>query len=508
MFNSLIGRVILLNALLLILGVGTFAMYHLQREQSHLIDVNRQNAQLLLNTIERSIFHSMCTGNQANVQFILEKVGTSEELMAVQIFSPDGTILRSARPDALGTMVDSRNLELFKQGKVEGFYEAADGTKVISVLQPIKADGRCVECHDDTTGVIGILNLDFSLTQMYAQLRKTSKTFIISTLVNLIALTGGIALIMNRLLCNPMRQISKGMQLVEAGDLTVRMPERSNDQVGQLMYGFNSMVSNLEQAQKELQQFHYQQMERAERLASIGEMAAGLAHEIKNPLAGIGGAIDVLADDYSADDPRREVMSQIQKQVSRLNKTVTDLLYFGRPGDPEFTYVDINSLIKQTQLFASQHPEAKNINWIEELTRKLPLLWGDQKQIQQVLLNLMINGLQAMKGGGVMTVMTDKVTREGRDWVRVDISDTGTGIPEEELKNIFTPFYTSKTEGTGLGLPICRQLMIVNGGTLRVSSVEGQGACFTLELPAAEVRDGAPPMLADSDGSDDNNVTN
>lgn len=493
MFNSLITRVILLNVLLLILGVGSFAMYHLQREQGHLIDVNRQNAQLLLNTIERSIFHSMCTGNQANVQAILEKVSGSEELLAVQIFGPDGIILRSGRPDDLGAQIPERNFNMFKQGQTEDFYETPDGIRVITVQLPIKSDGRCVVCHGDEEDVIGVLNLDFSLASMYGQLRKTSKTFIISTLVNLVVLTVGIALIMTRLVRNPLQQISEGMAQVEAGDLAVRMPERGNDEVGQLMSGFNSMVCNLENAQTELQRYHYQQMERADRLASIGEMAAGLAHEIKNPLAGIGGAIDVLADDYSPDDPRREVMAQIQKQVSRLNRTVTDLLYFGKPGEPEFNYVDMNSLIKQTQLFSSQHPEAKNINWIEELTRDLPLVWGDQKQLQQVLLNLMINGVQAMRDGGVLTVQSERFDRDGRDWVKISIRDTGPGIPEEQMANIFTPFYTSKTEGTGLGLPICRQLMDTNGGKLSVTSKVGQGACFTLELPAAKNQEGAAP---------------
>jgi hypothetical protein len=371
---------------------------------------------------------------------------------------------------------------------------------------PIKSVGRCVECHEPANEVIGVLNLDFSLNQMYGQLRTTSKTFIVSTLVNLVVLAGGLALIMTRLLRKPLRTLSNGMAQVEAGDLSVRMPERARDEVGQLMHGFNAMVSNLEQAQSELQQCHYQQMERAERLASVGEMAAGLAHEIKNPLAGIGGAIDVLADDYPEDDPRREVMAQIQKQVSRLNKTVTDLLYFGRPGEPEFTYIDINNLIKQTQLFASQHPEAKNINWIEELTRDLPLVWGDQKQIQQVLLNLMINGLQAMQDGGVLTVQTEPFSRDGRSWIRVDVSDTGPGIPESEVKKIFTPFYTSKTEGTGLGLPICQQLMEANGGSLKVISPVGQGACFTLELPAADNLEGAAPMSIDAVRPGDENA--
>lgn len=492
MFNSLISRIILLNVLLLILGIGTFAMYHLQRERGRLIDINRQNAQLLLNTIERSIFHSMCIGSSANVQAILEKVGDSDELIGVQIFDTEGTILRSTRPEELGRKISTHSYELFQQQKVEDFYETEDGVRAISLLLPIKADGRCVECHGIEEEVIGVLSLDFSLASMYEQLRETSKTFVYSTLVNLLVLTGGVALIVSRLLRRPLRQITEGMGLVEAGDLSVRMPARVNDEVGQLMAGFNSMVSKLSEAKSELEHCHYQQMERAERLASVGEMAAGLAHEIKNPLAGIGGAIDVLADDYADDDPRREVMFEIQKQVKRLNKTVNDLLYFGKPGEPEFAYIDINSLVKQTQLFASQHPAAKNINWIEELTCNLPLVWGDQKQIQQVLLNVMINGLQAMSGGGVLTVQTDRFSRDGRELVRVDVCDTGPGITEEELKNIFTPFYTSKTEGTGLGLPICRQLMTANGGVLRVASRVGQGACFTLEMPLAEFRAGGP----------------
>ncbi len=500
MFNSLISRVILLNVLLLIVGVGSFAMYHLHREQGHLIDVHRQSAKLMLGTIERSIFHSMSTGNYPNVQSTLEKVGKSHELLGIYIFDRNGVILRSARPEMLGQKVSQTAFSIFLQNQEQRVYETEDGSPVLTLQQSIIGEESCFKCHKTKDGLIGVLSLDFSLAHMSEQLRETSTIFVHSTLVNLIILTLGISLIMTRMLRNPLRQLSKGMGQVEAGDLRVRMPDRIHDEVGQLMHGFNSMVGNLEQAQKELQQIHYQQMERAERLASIGEMAAGLAHEIKNPLAGIGGAIDVLADDYPADDPRREVMSEIQKQVIRLNKTVTDLLYFGKPGEPEFAYIDINNLIKQTQLFASQHPEAKNVNWIEELTRNLPLVWSDQKQLQQVLLNLMINGLQAMKDGGVLSIQTEKFTRDGRDWIRVDVRDTGPGIPEEELKNIFTPFYTSKTEGTGLGLPICRQLMLANGGSLRVASEVGHGACFTLELPAADDREVASLMTENMNG--------
>jgi len=495
LFNSLISRVILLNVLLLILGVGSFAMYHLQREQKHLINVHRQSAQLVLDTVERAISHSMSVGDTDNVQAMLEKVGEGSPLQQVYVFDLNGTIKHSSDPQLIGTAAPEDAVRLFQQHKIELVHFVPGGKQILTVQRPITANKNCFRCHGISRGVIGVLNIDFSLAHMEDQLRETGTIFVHSTMVNLIVLALAISIIMSRMLRRPLGEISEAMRQVEAGDLSVRMEQQSNDEVGQLIGGFNSMVDNLDRAQNELQKIHYQQMERADRLASIGEMAAGLAHEIKNPLAGIGGAINVLADDYPEGDPRREVMAQIQKQVDRMNKTVTDLLYFGRPGKPEFSYVDINSLIKQTQLFASQHPEAKNVNWIEELTRDLPPVWGDQKQIQQVLLNLMINGLQAMKDGGVLTVQTELCSENGRDLIQVDIRDTGPGIPEPEMKNIFTPFYTSKTEGTGLGLPICRQLLETNGGSLKVSSVVEKGACFTVLLPIAEGQEGA--LLAD-----------
>lgn len=487
MFNSLISRVILFNVLLLALGVGAFTTYHLSREQEHLIESTRLSAKLLLDTIEKSIFNSMRVGNSAEVQAILEMVGSSEDIAAVRIFGPTGVVLKSDQPDEIGQLVDKQSFNLFVQQQKEGFFRVESGPQILSLIRPIHADERCYRCHGQDSPVIGVLNLDFSLGALYLKLRETSEMFVFSTMLILLLLAIGMATIMIRLLRRPLQQISDAMVKVEEGDLGVRLAIHGEDEVGRLMQGFNSMVDNLDKAQRELKQYHYRQMEHADRLASCGEMAAGLAHEIKNPLAGIRGAIEVLADEYPADDPRREVMGQIQDQVTRMNKTVTDLLYFGKPGLPEFSYADINSLLKQTLMFIGQHPEAKNVNRVEELTRDLPPVWIDQKQVQQVILNLVLNALQAMSSGGVLTVQTDMVTRDGDNWIRVEICDTGPGISAEGMEKIFTPFYTTKTQGTGLGLPICRQLMEGNGGVLRVDSHLGQGSCFTLELPVIEV---------------------
>ena len=224
-------------------------------------------------------------------------------------------------------------------------------------------------------------------------------------------------------------------------------------------------------------------MERADRLASVGEMSTDLAHEIKNPLAGIGSAIAVLADDFPPDDPRREIVRKVLEQLARLDKTATDLLSFGRPSPPEFGWVDINALVKKTLFFVSQHPEAKKIHREDELTRGLAAVWADEKQIQQVLFNIIINAIQAMRAGGILRIETDGIRRNDEEFVRVRITDSGKGIPPGELSRIFAPFHTTKTQGTGLGLPICRQLMEQHGGSIKVDSRLGEGSTFAIELP-------------------------
>lgn len=480
--KSLITRVIILSILLLSTGIGILTLFYIQREENHLVSATKESAELLLSTVEKSIFNSMRIGNSEDVQAILEMVGRNHRLSRVRIFHPDGTILKSAHPEEIGTRVDNFDLALFANGRREGIFRI-DGREVLGMVKPIVSDQRCYLCHGVGRKVIGVLNLNFSLADTAQRLRDSSQFFMLSTAVLVILLSLGISFILVRFVKRPMQTMAARMAQVEGGDLTVRMESSANDEMGSLMRSFNSMVVNLERAQKELEQYHYRQMERADRLASVGEMATGIAHEIKNPLAGISGAISVLAEDFGDDDPRREVIGQVLEQIARLDKTSTDLLYFGRPGTPEFSFADINALVKKTLFFVSQHPEARNIHRIKELTRDLPPVWVDEKQIQQVLFNVIINAIQSMPEGGTLTIQTDAVRRDELELVRVLVLDTGKGIPAEDLERIFIPFHTTKTQGTGLGLPICRRLMEQHGGSIRVESRVGEGTVFTIELP-------------------------
>ncbi|RMF44873.1 MAG: HAMP domain-containing protein [Deltaproteobacteria bacterium] len=482
-FQSLVARVILLNILLVSIVIGAFTMFHIRREEEHLINSTRRSAHLLLTTVEKAIFNSMRVGNSYDVQNILEMVGRSHSVATVRIFHPDGTILKSSRPTEIGRRLRSFDLTLYQNNRVEGVFKV-DGKDVLGLVRPIVTDEQCFLCHGEGRKVVGVLDLNFSLEQMTDQIWESYQSFMLHMVVTILILSGGISFLLLRFVRRPMEEMADKMALVEQGDLSVRLEPRYADEMGSLIRSFNSMVDKLQRAREELEEVHYRQMQRADRLASVGEMATGLAHEIKNPLAGISGAISVLAQDFPEDDPRREVVDQVLEQIARLNKTVTDLLYFGRPGKPEMTWVDINNLIKETLFFISQHPEARNIHRVKELARELPPALVDAKQIQQVLFNIIINAIQAMEEGGTLTVHSSvKTGPRGRELIHVEIRDTGPGIAPDMLDRIFTPFHTTKNQGTGLGLAICKQLVEQHGGTIGVESEVGEGTVFTIELP-------------------------
>ena len=484
-FQSLIGRILVFSLLLFTVAIGAVTLLHIRREHEHLTRGSQETAELVLAVIERSIDSSMSVGNTRDVQSILETIGLDPRLAAVRIFNADGKILKSSDPHEIGRRVNPHELALFRRGGTSDVFTSSVGD-IVAVIKPINNRSQCYGCHGQGRKVIGILNVDFALAGPEQQMYASTRFFGFSMLAMIVLLTIGVVVIFQRFVRAPLQQLSMKMALVEEGDLSVRLPSATPDEVGRLMGSFNSMVEKLSEAHSELQQCHYQQMERVDRLASVGEMSAGIAHEIKNPLAAISGAVTVLADDFTEEDPRREVVAKVLEQIARLDKAATDLLYFGKPGKPSFAWVDVNDLLKKTLFFVAQHPEARNVHQLQELTRDLPPVWVDEKQLQQVFFNLVINAIQAMRAGGTLLIQTDRVASPGNGMVRVLIGDSGPGIPPDDLERIFQPFYTTKTQGTGLGLAICRQLMEHQGGTIRVASRLGEGTRVTIELPVKE----------------------
>ncbi|MBU0509575.1 PAS domain S-box protein, partial [bacterium] len=218
-----------------------------------------------------------------------------------------------------------------------------------------------------------------------------------------------------------------------------------------------------------------------ERLSAIGEVAANVAHEIRNPLTAVGGFARSIYGSLPEGDKNRRKIEVILEETDRLEQMLSSLLEFTRPAVPRFTELDLNGLILQTIHFMDAEIEANTVRVVFELDTELPRVWADSQQIRQVLLNIIRNSLQEMKNGGILTISTQTL----RDEVAMAVRDTGPGIPPENLEKIFEAFFTTKAAGSGLGLPVCSQIIRNHNGRIEASSRPGEGAQFIITLPAA-----------------------
>lgn len=290
----------------------------------------------------------------------------------------------------------------------------------------------------------------------------------------------------------PMLELQQTIQRVTDGDFhaTVGYGDR-NDDIGDLGRNFNEMVRQLRENREEIERLHRTQMSRAEHLATMGEMAAGLAHEIRNPLAGIAGVMDIIGRDLPETSPALDVLKDVREEVLRINRIVTDLLETARPKKPEFQSADLNATVEHAVIFARQQALSKPIKIHCVKSPNLPPVQHDTGQIHQVLLNLVLNAIQALDGPGTVTVSVDARDR----MASVEVKDTGPGIPADTLPSIFRPFFTTKGHGTGLGLSLAKRIVEDHGGQITVSSRPGQGCSFTVLLPFA--RNAAVTAVAD-----------
>jgi two-component system NtrC family sensor kinase len=220
----------------------------------------------------------------------------------------------------------------------------------------------------------------------------------------------------------------------------------------------------------------------AERLSCLGELTAGVAHELRNPLAGIKINTQVLSRKKDLPEMEKRLLNSTQEGIEKIQKIVEDMLHFAKPKVSHFKPEDINEVMEKSLAILLAKLKKGNISSVFERGKGLPPVRIDVHQIQQVLINLMLNAIQAMEKGGTLTLRTFLGNNGGG--VGVEVQDSGVGIPESHLKKIFDPFFTTKSEGTGLGLSISLKILETHGATIDVSSEEGKGSTFTILFPA------------------------
>jgi signal transduction histidine kinase len=295
-----------------------------------------------------------------------------------------------------------------------------------------------------------------------------------------VAICGALLIGLTLVVGKPMLELQQKIAHIRDGDLNVKVQFADrNDALGDLGKNFNNMVRELRENREEIQRLHRTQMSRAEHLATLGELAAGLAHEIRNPLAGIAGVMEIVGRDLPPNSPAREVLREVKAEVQHINRILTDLLDTARPKPPQFRLGDLNGTVEHAVIFARQQALSKPIEIELIKDEDMPEIEHDAGQIHQVLLNLLLNAIQAIEGHGKVTVKI----HQRNDYAVVLVEDTGRGIPPENLSNIFRPFYTTKGHGTGLGLSLAKRMVEDHGGRIEVTSEPGRGTDFRVLIP-------------------------
>ena len=295
-----------------------------------------------------------------------------------------------------------------------------------------------------------------------------------------VAISAVLIVVLAHFIQRPLIELQEKIAEVCEGNLNVAVSfSRRQDEIGDLGRNFNRMLQQLREGRDEIERLHRTQISRAEHLATLGELATGLAHEIRNPLAGIAGVIEIVGRDLPTSSPARAVVQDIRQEIAQINRAVTALVEMARPNPPQIRSSDLNATVEYAVTLARQQALSKPIKMELVKSPDLPEVDHDSVQIHQVLLNLLLNAVQAIDNEGIIHVET--APHDGS--AMIVISDTGRGIPSENLPNIFRAFYTTKGNGTGLGLSLARRLVEEHHGRIEVSSVVGRGSRFVVFLP-------------------------
>jgi two-component system NtrC family sensor kinase len=296
-----------------------------------------------------------------------------------------------------------------------------------------------------------------------------------------------IAVPISRSITRPVENLAEANERVARGDRTVTVPVEGTGELAILARSFNSMVETLRTTEQQLIQ--------SEKLASVGQLAAGVAHEINNPLGTILLFSDIMRKELPPDDPRRDDVKMIIDEATRCKTIVSDLLNFARQNEVLAQSTDVNALLSETIEEIGVHPVLHDLEIIRRLDPDLPSIQADPAQLKEVFINLMTNAAEAMEGDGSLTIAASPA-EDGM--VAIVFQDTGCGIPEENLSKIFTPFFTTKPigKGTGLGLAIVYGIIKMHRGQIYVESEVGVGSTFTVTLPIRLPGAGAEPAPA------------
>jgi len=511
---KLVIRYTAISSIILLIVMSVQAMLHINKVQKNFVENAIIENDALAEMIIRDNYHLMLKDDREQLQLMIEEVAKTPRIKRVRILGREGVVSFSNNKFEIGTALSQKDdsctfchLEgsralidapIEKRSRV--FTE--EGAQFLSITRGIYNEPNCstaaCHAHSPDQKKIGVLDIVVSLDRMADLAHAHHIDVIISTMIMLIILSLSHYFLTRKYICDPIDSLLEETQALSQGDLSARVKYISKDELGDLGQSFNTMAENLNQAQIELKEWGntlenkveerteemkemQDQLLRSAKLASMGELVAGVAHEINNPLTGILMFASLSARTPDLPQQVKDNLDLIVSETGRCAKIVRGLLEFARESIPEKKLDSINRVIKHTLDLVSQQAIFQDVDIQCHCEEQLPELELDADQLQQVFFNMFINAGQAMPKGGSLTITS---SLQGQGIIRIVVEDTGTGISKDNLERIFDPFFSTKSQkGFGLGLSVSYGIIKNHGGRVDVQSAEGQGTTFTIELP-------------------------
>ncbi len=478
--------------------IGIFAYVTLRAGQKQLISELRLSANQLSETVKSSTRYDMLLNSRESVHRIITTIGRQNGIQKVRIFNKDGAIIFSTDPADVGRMVDKKAeacyachaanqpLERLDIPDRTRIFRPAGGDRILSIINPIYNEPSCwqSDCHAHDPGkkVLGVLDISMSLRDVDRDTQAGQNRLLLFGFVAIASVSLMIYLLVNQIVLKPVHEIVAATRKVAAGDLNYKIALNKRDEIGQLASSFNEMTQKLSEAQRQVYQ--------SQKLAAVGQLAAGVAHEINNPLTGVLSYSSFLLKRAQDKPEFKEDLEVIVRETKRCRGIVQGLLDFARQSPPEKHESDVGEIFERAIRIVQSQIDPLRVQLKKDVRTDLPKIYADANQIQQVLVNLLLNANDAMSASGGTLTLTARLATDGAtppvkpEEIEIRVSDTGCGIAPENLPKIFDPFFSTKgPKGTGLGLAVAWGIVEKHSGRIEVDSEVGKGTTFRVLLP-------------------------
>ena len=528
---SLSGKLVVLLIASMTLVFGVLGYLNIRLERKHLEQNTLASAERISEVIKQSASYYMLRNEREGLYQTIASIGHDPGIVRIRIFNNEGRISLSSDPSETNTLVHkqaeacygchSQSQPLRRLTRPDRFriYRLAGGERVLGIINPIENSKACssaaCHAHPASQTILGVLDTDISLASADADVARITRRTWTYTVAAVLLISCLSVLFVLRVVYGPLKALETGTRLLASGDLGYQTEVRSRDELADLAVSFNAMSRQLHDAREEITAWNrtledrvrektdelnraHEQMLRTERMASIGKLAAVVAHEINNPLAGILTYAKLLKKRFvSSYDPAQNEdtlssLTLIESESRRCGEIVKNLLSFARATPLTFEPSDVNAVIQRCVQLVQHQLKLANIELNLNLASDLPLVQCDPSQIEQVILSLVMNAIDAMPRGGTLRIASSCSFKPAE--AQIQVQDDGVGIPPDVLPNLFEPFFTTKERGhgLGLGLAISRTIVERHLGRIEVQSEPGRGTQFTITLPVSGSR-ATPP---------------